>query len=599
MSPSLSPPASRKLAFLSALFILLFFLFFTYTALSSYFTFDDGTTIIVLLKPFDVSLWRDLLHILTVFTPAFRPITNLFWKPMLAIFGFNPLPYRIVVHLLLMVNIGLAYLLARRLELTREAAVLATLVFCYNASESIMLYDTCMVDIVICLLFYALAVMAYVGGRQTGQPLGWRRILVVAVTFGLALDSKEVAVTLPGVLLLYELLYRYRDLRNRRTALRVGGMLATMFVACAIYSRVKVTYMARIAEYRPNVDAHYILTNLGGYIETLLYLPEKSVPALKACLIVLGFLAAAALVRSRQAVFGVLFFVAVAIPVSVIPNRGGYAMYVAFFGLAMAVGAILASARSHLTRWFKLTAVETKTAVALFVVTALLLGWAHMNRRVQANGYYEWDKPKLVTLMQYFRRTIPEFPPHARVLVTDNVWGPDWGMMFLLQLMYHDKDLWLDRPTGTDRPPDPSSYDLVVSYKTPDIDMQPARFFNFPMKWEIRGYVVNSGQFLVSSPNAHGAPPRVDFSPQAVRSSQSTTVTIPGVSNTAVNALFRIVSGTKSTPYVVNNWCTVDDKGKCTVTAPSAGTMGAMVLDWIQPVNQRWIFTSGVLTIVD
>jgi hypothetical protein len=220
-------------------------------------------------------------------------------------------------------------------------------------------------------------------------------------------------------------------------------------------------------------------------------------------------------------------------------------------------------------------------------------------RHAEANGYYEWDKPKLIALMDNFRRTIPEFPPGARVLVTEDIWGPDYGLMFLLRYMYHDNSIWVDRPNTMDRPPDPASYDLVVSYKAPEIDLSPALFFGFPMTWEPRGYTHDSGQFVISSPNAHGAAPHIDFAPQAVRSRQSTTMTVPGLSNVTINALYHVVSGTKSSKYAVYNWCTLDAGGSCTITAPSASKLGAMVVDWIQPVHQRWIFTGGVLTIVE
>src|ERR1700733_13771411 len=215
MTPDRSRPQSRTLALLSGLFILLFFVFFSYRGLSSYFTFDDGTTVIVCLKPFETPFWRDLLHILTVFTTAFRPLTTLFWRPLYAVFGFNPLPFRVVVHLLLAVNIGLAYVVARRLQATREASVLAALVFCYNAATLDLYYNTCLVGDVLCFLLYALAIAVYVRGRQAGNPLGWRRTAAVSVLFLLALDSKELAVALPGVLSIYELLYRRSDFRDR------------------------------------------------------------------------------------------------------------------------------------------------------------------------------------------------------------------------------------------------------------------------------------------------------------------------------------------------------------------------------------------------
>src|SRR6266702_2205449 len=125
MSPASSPIESRTLAWLGAAFILSLFFFFSYHGLFAYFTFDDGTTVIACLRPFDTPFWRDLLNILTVFTSAFRPLTTLFWRPLYEAFGFNPLPFRIVVHILLTLNLGVAYLLARRLQASPEAAALA------------------------------------------------------------------------------------------------------------------------------------------------------------------------------------------------------------------------------------------------------------------------------------------------------------------------------------------------------------------------------------------------------------------------------------------------------------------------------------------
>jgi hypothetical protein len=170
--------------------------------------------------------------------------------------------------------------------------------------------------------------------------------------------------------------------------------------------------------------------------------------------------------------------------------------------------------------------------------------------------------------------------------------------MFLLQLMYHDKNLWVDRPNNLAGKPDLASYDLVISYKTPDIDLQPKKFFTYPMKWEVRGNVVNTGQFDYYSPAAHGVPTRVDFAPQVIRSSQRATVTIPGFSNVPISVIYRIVSGTKSTRSMVLNWCMLDANGTCTITAPYVDTQGAMIVDWFQVPGQRWVFAGGVLMIV-
>lgn len=596
MGPAASPPVPRTLAFLGALFILVFFFLFSYSGLFAYFTFDDGTAVVANLGHFETSMWSNLLNILTVFTTAYRPLATLFWRPLYAIFGYNPLPYRIAVHLLLVLNIGLAYLLAKRLEATREAAALTALVFCYNASMRDLYYDTCTVTDVICFSLYVLSALVYVRGRQSGNPLGWRRSIAVFGFYLLALDSKELAVALPGVLSIYELLYRRSDFRERHKAVRVGGFLAAMLVVGALYLKVKVAEMSQNADYAPHVTFVFVLQNIGHYLNELLYLREHSVTPVIGCLILAGLIALAALVRSRQAIFGALFFIVALIPVAVIPPRGGYCAYIPYFGLSLAAGAILAGARRTLISRVGRKDLETATAMALFLCTAFLLGKAHMVHWMPFNGAFEWSNPQVVGLMEGFHRTIPEFPPDARVLLADDPWGPDWGPMFLVRLMYHDKTVWVDRTKNMDRPPDLASYDLVVSYHPPYVDLSPPRLFKIRLKWQTRGKARDAGQFLVSSPNAHGAASRIDFAPQTVKCREMTTVTIPGLSNVPVSALYRIVTGTKSTLQLEKNWCTLDARGSCTVTAPSAG---AMTIDWIRPANQRWIFTKGILKIVE
>jgi hypothetical protein len=576
---------SRALPWLTALFILSFFTFFSYRGLSSYFTLDDGTTILVCLKPFETPVWRDLLHILTVFTAAFRPLTTLFWRPLYAVFGFDPLPFRIVVHLLMMLNIGVAYVLARRLEMTREGAALTALIFCYNASTVDLYYNTCLVADVMCFLFYGLAMIAFTAER--------RHVAAGIVCFLLALDSKEMAVTLPGVLLLFEVIYRRDELRDKQKVLRVGGVIAGMLMACGIYLAVKVTDMSQNSAYAPHVTVGFVLKNIAHYLEGLIYLPENTLTPLTAGLILGAIIGVGALLRSRAAIFGVLYFVTALIPVAVIDARSGYAAYVPYFGLALAVGAILNACRARIGAMKPRR--QTATAVMLFLCTAIALGCAHAIKRLPTTQYYEWSTPALVGLLEGFRQTIPEFPPGARVLLDKDPWGPDWGQMFLLRLLYHDNSVWVDRTKNMERPPDLKSYDLVVSYTAPDVEVVPAKWFKHLVKWEARSRLTGTGQLLTSSPNAHGAAPHVAFAPATVKRGESTTLTVPGLANVGVNVVYRTVSEGKSTVHVVREWCTLDEGGRCTVSAPSKD--GQLLVDWLQPADQRWILTSGLLVV--
>ena len=570
---------SRTLMWFYSLFILLFFLFFTFHGLEAQFTFDDGTTVIAVLRFFETPFWRDLLNIVTVFTSAFRPLTTLFWKPLYAMFGFNPLPYRIVVHLLLMANLPLVYVWARRLDASREAAALATLVFCYNASMLDLFYDTCLVGDVMCFLFYGLAFVAFVRGR----------LIWTVVCFLLALDSKEQAVTLPAMLLLYVVMFRFGDLRDPSKALRLLWFPVAGLLADAAYLHVKVADMSRNPNYNPHVSVGFVLKNIAHNVEQLMYFPQESITPLLAFVILGSLVGVGALLRSRQTVFGVLFFIATLIPIAVIHPRGGYAAYIPYFGLSLALAAIVNGVREILFgRW------ETAGAVGLFVGVALLLGWAHLVQRAGGVAYLEWANPPLDAMLKGFQENIPDFPPGARVLLTGDNWEPEWGPMFLVRLMYHDNSIWVDRPKNMDHPPDPMAYDAVVAFTPPAVTVVPARLNrHISISWEMRGSVSGPGQFLVSSPHAQGAASQLKFTPNQVRKGERVTVSVPGLSDVAVNVLYR----QKSAPHLIEGWCTLDSTGTCKITAPYEA--GAMFVDWIQPVGRRWIFTSGVLKITE
>src|SRR5215471_9946621 len=92
---------SRALFILATLFISCYFILFSYDSFNTYFCFDDGMALISMHHVWEFPFRANLLEVLTVFTPAFRPLGALVYRPLYALFGFNPLPFRIVAWFLL------------------------------------------------------------------------------------------------------------------------------------------------------------------------------------------------------------------------------------------------------------------------------------------------------------------------------------------------------------------------------------------------------------------------------------------------------------------------------------------------------------------
>ena len=74
--------ASRNLTqTLAILFIACYFFLFTSSSLKTYFTFDDGMNLVSLHHLWTVPLSTNILDALKVFTPAYRPLGALFYRP--------------------------------------------------------------------------------------------------------------------------------------------------------------------------------------------------------------------------------------------------------------------------------------------------------------------------------------------------------------------------------------------------------------------------------------------------------------------------------------------------------------------------------------
>src|ERR1035437_2454054 len=132
-----------------------------------------------------------------------RPLGDLFYRVLFAAAGLNPLPYRIACYALLCANLSLLFILCRKLSSSREVAALACLLGAYHAHLADLYYSTDTVYDLLCFLFYFLALICYAEVCSRAWP--WRTL--VLTLYLVALGAKEMAVTLPVFLALYDLIY--------------------------------------------------------------------------------------------------------------------------------------------------------------------------------------------------------------------------------------------------------------------------------------------------------------------------------------------------------------------------------------------------------
>ncbi len=328
-------------------------------------------------------------------TNLYRPIQQLSYMLDFAIWGFEAVGFHLTNLLL---HVGVSFLLFRmldRLSGDQLASLLGTLIYMVHPlNTEAVSYISGRAD-PLAALFALLALHFYVAHRAahtSGETV--RRIALSSVCFALAVLSRESALVLPALLLLYESAFvgkepwKTRVLRFaphfslaiaygvlRLTVLRFEGTVAHVPEDVGLYERT-LTFFRVFAGYLrlmfAPLDLHMERTMV--YSRSLL---EPRVLVSAAMLAV--FVAATLLLRKRRKVlyFGLGWFLVALFPLSNVPFTLNAAMaehwlYLPFMGIAAAAGALLVSAGRTLFRKpaarAALTLVLTGTMVLYFSI---------------------------------------------------------------------------------------------------------------------------------------------------------------------------------------------------------------------------------------
>src|SRR5579862_9213760 len=187
--------------------ILAYFLLLTHNGLRMYFNGDDVMNLIALHGNWTSPWWKNVLDALTIVTPAYRPMGGLFYRLMYWLAGFHALPFRVVCFALMLTNLGLFFRLTLLLSRSREVALLSTLIFSVNAALDDLYFSTGTIYDILCVGFTLATLIYYVSIREQGHILSFGNIVVLLLLCGGAIDSKEMAASLPVALILYETIF--------------------------------------------------------------------------------------------------------------------------------------------------------------------------------------------------------------------------------------------------------------------------------------------------------------------------------------------------------------------------------------------------------
>jgi hypothetical protein len=353
-----------------------------------------------------------------------------------------------------------------------RVAALATLLFAFHTRLMEVWFRTGVIYDALCFTFLYLGACLYIaarreGGRTKAGKIGVGRIAAILACYLCALDAKEMAVFLPVLLLCYELIpnrANWKSLVRSRGAVLIG-VLALMAIPYAIGKFHGPDAMSNNPAYLPEISYARFANTWSVYLGHL-FVRDTPVPEWVG-MVTIGALALAALVaRSRLLAFAWSVIVFGLMPVAFAPARGAFVLFISWPGWVM-YGAVVVVALEDLTvRGHP----EYRTALACVVFA--LAGWqaGKINLHDQRGDARHWlyDTPALArSLTGQMLKRHATLPRGARILLTADPFSTEeYTPSFLLELLYRDPGLKVDRTSMMAKPPaDWDAYQYVFVYE--------------------------------------------------------------------------------------------------------------------------------------
>src|ERR1043166_1449075 len=378
-----------------------------------------------------------------------RPAGALYYLPLYHFFSLDPLSYRIVQISLLAATIPIFFCLAQLLSGSRTVAFLAALAMCYHPYLADLVFGGSYIYDVLCGFFYFAALTYYVYVREKDVALRRGQVAIFLALYVCALNSKEMAVSLPVIVFIYEAL-KHRRLDNwfgrRNWYAAIPAFVAALVTAIYIYGKLNGPYsLVHLQAYRPVYSWHrFTLTN-AHFIDELFYHSTARIG--RAVLVVWPVVFLYAFWRRDHLLQLMAFWVVITpLPLAFIPGRGGAMLYIVLFGWAMIIARMLSDLIGLIARVAGLagprkTMLSTLATAAVAVAFAVFTQWQS----------YQFDRvrvqlslgQKTLHVIQAFRSLNLHPPPGSPILLKpetrfyQNAYYP----LFVAALVWNDPSL--------------------------------------------------------------------------------------------------------------------------------------------------------------
>jgi len=443
------PPTYRWWKFACALLLAAYFFLVSWDSLKAPFAPDDMMNIWGYWHPSPWQLPSSQLMLWHGFT---RPMAGLFLAPIFLAFGLNPAPYHAVLLLLLLAAAYLMYRFARVLGCGELPAAIVAFIACYHVGLSNLYYNTAFVFDALCGLFYFAAIVYYAGVRSSGHFLSRGQTAAFLGIYLCALNSKEMAVTMPIVLLAYEWLFHEpppcrwqalaRWLRGPGSVLCWSALMNLIF----LYGKgFGPDGLVKISAYRTVFSWEQAVDFQERYIGDIFYHP----PRLDWLATLLIWLAVTYLVwRRKRPLLRFCWFYVLLTPLPIeflVEGRDQACLYVCLAGWAVLAAVLLTDWLANATRVLAaeplFRRVDPRRIHAVLAAAAMILfaleGWRFKQRKVEP-AIRNMGRLTAQVLAE-FRRMNPSVRPGANVVFLDDPWKGGFDMSFIAELWFRDR----------------------------------------------------------------------------------------------------------------------------------------------------------------
>ena len=320
-----------------------------------------------------LTVWEEVRDTVLFFrySDVYRPAGALFYRALFDQFGFHPLAFRVGSFVLLGLNLALGYAVARTLSGSAEVGLLTALLFAFHGEMAPLYLSTGFIYDILCLAFYCGALLVYVRAREGGRVPSWGAMAVWTVLYVLCLNSKEMAVTLPVMIGLWEWLTQEAGKRSWRVA-AWGAMLTAAFIVGRLWLPDSIL---KNPEYSPRLSAWVYLDRAEHFLWFVVY-RAKWFTGWHAAVFGVFVCAVAVLWRNAAVRWAALWMAVSVLPIAFINQRSLAAAYIPFLALAFFLAQVVWAGAAQVVG-----AVAGKRAPFAVVFACLLSLMFHVHRK--------------------------------------------------------------------------------------------------------------------------------------------------------------------------------------------------------------------------